>query len=121
VSLAEIGLVGYPANALQAVVAIIDVSFGGGYVVREDESAFFGDEEEEEPVDEPKQLAVEHVRFEVARSNFRAQGFVVGMGQKTVGKAEDGLFYGLAESVPDAGTLVEGVLVVFLDQAGGGG
>lgn len=117
----EVRAVREAADALEAVVAVVNLAFPGGDAGREDQLALLGDHEEEEAVDEAEELVVVGVGGELPRCDGLAQTVVVAVGEKAVGEAEDGAFDGGAEAIADARALVEGVLVVLLDEAGGGG
>ncbi len=118
----EVAFFGEAAEALEAVVAVVDVAFASPGVGVEDEVAVFDDKEEEEAVNEAEELVVEGGG--VGGIGGTGEGFaeagVVGMGEEAVGEGFDGVFDGAGEAFADAGAGVEGFLVVFLHPAFGG-
>ncbi|NLE42101.1 MAG: hypothetical protein GX615_09765, partial [Lentisphaerae bacterium] len=117
----EIAFLGEVTQALDAVVTAVDLALPGCGGGREDEAALLNDHEEEEAVDQVEQVLVAGFGGERAVGNGAAKGRVGGMGQKPVAEIADGLLDGAAEAVADARAGVEGVLMVALDEAFGGG
>ncbi len=105
------------AQAIQAVVAPVDLALAGGGRGREDEITLFDHQQEKQPVDEAQQVLVVGFGRQTAFAD-RLTQFIIGrMGEKTVGEVANGLFHCLGEAFADARAGIEGILVIALDQA----
>ena len=83
--------------------------------------AFLDDHQEQQAIDQSQQGFVVVISGELSGGELLAERFVGGVIEESVAEAEDGMFDGGGESFADAGSGIEGILVVAFDQAFGGG
>ena len=117
----EVAFFGEAAESGDGIAAVEDFALLGRGGRRKDQVAFLDDHQEQQAIDQSQQGFVVVISGELSGGELLAERFVGGVIEESVAEAEDGMFDGGGESFADAGSGIEGILVVAFDQAFGGG